>query len=1323
VLAGTVLVAAVAWSAAGGLVSADTKNDLYVDAWGFLARSLHLWDPQVTWGVMQNQGYGYLFPMGPFFGVATAVLPAWVAQRLWWTLLLVLGFLAVHALLRALRVGSPTTRLAASVAWTLSPRVLTTLGGLSSETLPVLLAPAIALPVVLAADGRMPVRRAAALSGLALLGCGGVNATATVLATVPTVLFLVTRSGWWRRPLTRWWVVAAACASAWWLGPLVVLGRYSPPFLDWIEGSADVVRHLTVVDVVRGTTHWLEHLVTAAGPWWPAGHEFVTVPLLVVATTLVGATGLAGLGLPGLPERRWLLLTAATGAVVLLVAHGGPVGSPVADGAQALFDGPLAPLRNVHKADLLVRLPLTVGLAHALAVAGRAVSGRRVGRPVLAAAATLTVVVAVSPGLSGAIAPPGAYREIAVQWVDAGEWLSDRADQGRALVVPAASFGEYDWGRTLDEPVRPLSAADYGVRDAVPLTPAGTIRFLDDVEHRLQTGTALRGEVEVLRRLGVRWLVVRNDLDAAVSGQPPVALARSAVRSSEGVELAQGFGRFQLDASGERVQPVEVYDLGEAAPLAVVQPLGDVVAVAGGPEDLAAVLEAGERGLVLLDGDRPEGLEPGRRVVTDGYRARDRWYGTTRGRDASSTLTRSDAVHSTDYRPWADPALASHVRWEGIESVTASSSVATDLTLAGLRPAGRPAAAFDDDPLTAWTTFGDPDPSLVVRLSEPTAVTSARVLPLRRDGPRAASAVGEATRVRLTTDSGSVTADLGPAGGVDVALPDGQTRTVEVTVLDTDAGAPDGVLTGLTTVRLSGVVPHEVVDLPESAAAARHGPVDTVVLGGGLPGSAACVQTLSDVVCLGAGQLDPEGGRVLRWSLPDVGSGAFEATGTLVPQPGARPAGLAPRGVDVRASSARSAAAAARPEVVLDRDPGTAWSPAVGDLSPRLTIQLDRPADVAGLRLDVRRGWIERFRPFVEVSLDGVPTSVRATADGYLRVSGTGVRTIGLRILLAAEPRSAAALELAEVEVIGADLPAPPEQVERACGSGPRLVVDGTVVPTRTSGPRSALWGEGSLRWQACGPVSVDDGPHEVQVVGVAGWRPATAVLRRAAVAPATAPPAPLDVERRDPVTLVGSVPAGPVRLLALDSNSNPGWVATVAGVPLDPVVVDGFRQGFVVPAGAEGPLEVRFAPDRPYRVLLLVGLVLALALPVALLLAPGGSRVPVGVARPRVGRAGLGLAVVGGAAALAGPAGAAAAGVGLAAATVLARTRWDPAWVGGGVAATGGAVVAASLAAGTSGPWVEVVSTLLVILGVSLAAAATVVRPTASRAARRAAG
>ena len=116
------------------------------------------------------------------------------------------------------------------------------------------------------------------------------------------------------------------------------------------------------------------------------------------------------------------------------------------------------------------------------------------------AAVALVVLVAVSPGLSGAIAPRGTFSDMARQWKQAGAWLSERADDGRALVVPAASFGEYDWGRTIDEPIRPLSSADYAVRDAVPLTPAGTTRVLDAVEQRLQTGRDVGGAVDVLRR-------------------------------------------------------------------------------------------------------------------------------------------------------------------------------------------------------------------------------------------------------------------------------------------------------------------------------------------------------------------------------------------------------------------------------------------------------------------------------------------------------------------------------------------------------------------------------------------------------------------------------------------------------------------------------------------------------------------------------------------------------------------------------------------------------------------------------------------------------
>ena len=69
--------------------------------------------------------------------------------------------------------------------------------------------------------------------------------------------------------------------------------------------------------------------------------------------------------------------------------------------------------------------------------------------------------------------------------------------------MPAASFAEYTWGRPLDEPLRPLTDAPYAVRDAVPLTPANTIRFLDAIEQRLQSPHGfLAEELEVrIRRI------------------------------------------------------------------------------------------------------------------------------------------------------------------------------------------------------------------------------------------------------------------------------------------------------------------------------------------------------------------------------------------------------------------------------------------------------------------------------------------------------------------------------------------------------------------------------------------------------------------------------------------------------------------------------------------------------------------------------------------------------------------------------------------------------------------------------------------------------
>src|SRR5690606_27946009 len=105
--------------------------------------------PSAAAGQLQNQAYGYLFPMGPFFWVGDLLgMPSWVVQRLWWAVVLLVAFHGANLLLGRLGIGSRFSRLVAALVFALAPRMLIGLGAVSSEIWPMALTPWVLLPLV-----------------------------------------------------------------------------------------------------------------------------------------------------------------------------------------------------------------------------------------------------------------------------------------------------------------------------------------------------------------------------------------------------------------------------------------------------------------------------------------------------------------------------------------------------------------------------------------------------------------------------------------------------------------------------------------------------------------------------------------------------------------------------------------------------------------------------------------------------------------------------------------------------------------------------------------------------------------------------------------------------------------------------------------------------------------------------------------------------------------------------------------------------------------------------------------------------------------------
>ena len=1208
------LLVAVQFAQRPGQTTFDTKFDLSVDPAGFLAKSLHLWNPQLSFGELQNQAYGYLFPQGPFFVVAEWLqVPTWVSQRLWSGLLLVVAYQGARRLYRALAVDSgPWAPIAAGAAYALAPRFVGLVGVLSAEGEPAALLPWVTLPLVLAVRGRFSPRLAAVLSGCAYLGVGGVNASASLaVLPLPALVILCAGRSVPRLRLALWWVVAIALAASWWLLPLFVLGRYSPPFLDYIETSGATTSPLGWTNVTRGVDHWLFFATRDGAAWWSGAHLLATQGGLVVVTGLVAGLGLAGLFRRTMPARLPLALSACLGLGLLAVGHDWLLASPLDAQARWLLDGPLAAFRNIHKVDPLVRLPLALGLAHAATdLAGvtstrphhsggsRGPRGHGWASGVTAAVVTSLMVASGGPLLAAATRQPG-WDAIPASWRDAAAYLAQHSDGRRTLVLPGTGFGRQTWGTTIDEPIQPLAASPWVTRSQVPLAPAASVRYLESLEGRIDDGRGSPALADALARAGVQLVLVRHDLAESSTTTPSPDRVAQALRQSPGISLDATFG----DRGGALL---EVYRVRRSVALAATQELAGAVDFSGAPDDVITMLEAGSLSggtVALSEADDPrERTAP--QVVGDSYRLVERQFGRTN--DATSELmNHADAFRVT--RPLHDyPVQGLTPAWADygdVANVTASSSSGYADSLGPLRPEFGPGAALDSRTDTYWRS----GPLLFAR-GQWVQVSLKRPIPIDHvDLTVGVDGFSGMPIRRVRVDIGGRHVDAVPdpvSGFVRVNVPTTTADTVRVTV--TDAKGPSRGVVAIRELRVPGADASRSIVLAPTDADARTDYVFRAE-----PHRRACAggSLLPDCDPSAARNGDEDTGLARTFS--STADGRWNLTGQVVALPNAASmALLRPEDGSVRAvaSSVLGGDPAVSGQLAVDTSDVTAWSSSPGDLLPSLTLEWKGQRSLTSIRVDT------------PASGSRVPTRVRLQwGGGYRDVdlepgaesTFPAIRTdrIQLYFPLRAQAAGEAPLPLTVTEVALAGLrdlerridPAAP--VTTACGAGPGAVVNGQSVPTQVVGTLRDVLSGGALALTSCGPdVTLRRGANHLTITPTETFAASSVTLtsrQRQRVSP---------VERSTEIGSWGAVrrtvrvgPGG-AAVLRVPENPNPGWQATLEGNALSPVRVDGWQQGYLVPAGAGGLVTLEFLPDSTYRDSLtlgtcLVGLLLLLAL------------------------------------------------------------------------------------------------------------------------------
>ncbi len=269
---------------------------------------------------------------------------------------------------------------------------------------------------------------------------------------------------------------------------------------------------------------------------------------------------------------------------------------------------------------------------------------------------------------------------------------------------------------------------------------------------------------------------------------------------------------------------------------------------------------------------------------------------------------------------------------------------------------------------------------------------------------------------------------------------------------------------------------------------------------------------------------------------------------------------------------------------------------------------------------------------FASVGLGGITTIVPPLRTNQMTISFPVVQYATAAQPISGQPVrlpvGLSSLSIPALNGLRPAAPAPGASFALPCGSGPSLRVDGRTLRTRVSGKAGSLIAFEPVHVRLCGvtsALSLGAGQHKIMaaspgaftLTGLSLVSAGPSGLPGAADAqdlqPAAAHgPGPASAGRSVKVLAWGQehrtvrVGAGTASYLELHQNANAGWTATLNGRTLRPVRLDGWQQGFVVPAGNGGVVTLTFKPVKFYHVWIILSVVGALLL---LMTALGGRR------------------------------------------------------------------------------------------------------------------